>query len=102
MRTLNPSLELQIVPIDDPFGPTITDPDIDAIIGSTEVSTLKGCLAVNTKREERGMTPLHIVATSRTLKNLSSTWIRNWVVARGEQEQAAAAADESESKRQKL
>ena len=37
LHAIKPSIALNIVTIDDPFGPTITEPDLDAIVVSTEV-----------------------------------------------------------------
>ena len=44
--------------ISDPFGPTITDPDISAIVISAE--TRAGGKAVNDKRKEKGWTELEV------------------------------------------
>jgi len=52
------TLELRYVEIWDPFGPTITDPDIDSIVVSGE--TRSGGKMVNLKRVEVGMTELNI------------------------------------------
>jgi phosphopantetheine adenylyltransferase len=51
-------LELRYVEIWDPFGPTITDSEIDTIVVSGE--TRSGGKAVNDKRNEAGMSTLEI------------------------------------------
>lgn len=80
----------QVVPISDPFGPTITDSSIVALVCSEE--TEKGGEAVNKEREKRGFPPLDLriidVISSdnasvekqdiSTLK-ISSTWIREYL-----------------------
>ncbi|WP_069806717.1 pantetheine-phosphate adenylyltransferase [Vulcanisaeta thermophila] len=45
--------------INDPYGPTIVDPSIDAIVVSLE--TLPRALEINNLRRERGLRPLHII-----------------------------------------
>lgn len=54
----NDTVRVQCVRIHDPFGPTITREDIDALIVSGE--TKSGGAAVNDKRAERGWPPLEI------------------------------------------
>ena len=48
LQDRDPKLDYKIVPISDPFGPSIVDKDIQAIIGSEE--TEAGCRMVNEKR----------------------------------------------------
>ncbi|XP_035209754.1 bifunctional coenzyme A synthase-like [Stegodyphus dumicola] len=50
------SLSYEIVPIVDPYGPTITTPDIDCIVVSAETKT--GGEKVNQERRKRGMSEL--------------------------------------------
>ncbi|RYP13782.1 hypothetical protein DL765_006731 [Monosporascus sp. GIB2] len=52
------TIEIQCVVIQDPFGPTITSEDMDALVVSGETRT--GGEAVNSKRQERGWHPLEI------------------------------------------
>lgn len=53
---VDPSLHYEIVPITDPYGPTITDPDINCIVVSAE--TRKGGEKVNSERKKKGMSEL--------------------------------------------
>ncbi|MFB6469840.1 MAG: pantetheine-phosphate adenylyltransferase [Vulcanisaeta sp. AZ3] len=46
--------------INDPYGPTIVDPTIDAIVVSLE--TLPRAIEINNLRRERGLRPLYIIA----------------------------------------
>jgi phosphopantetheine adenylyltransferase len=48
---LRPSVDSDVVPIVDPFGPSIVKPDIECLVVSEE--TLRGGHAVNKKREEK-------------------------------------------------
>mmetsp|Transcript_4933 Transcript_4933/g.8033 ORF Transcript_4933/g.8033 Transcript_4933/m.8033 type:complete len:364 (+) Transcript_4933:54-1145(+) len=68
-------LKVDLIEINDPFGPTVTNPDIDAIIVSSE--TIRGAFKINRIRAEKGMKRLHILVTYRTDPVvLSSTFIR--------------------------
>ncbi|KAK2841568.1 hypothetical protein FQN49_006130 [Arthroderma sp. PD_2] len=56
--SLAPDLELRFVQIADPFGPTITDEDITALVVSKE--TRSGGKAVNDEREKKGWSTLEV------------------------------------------
>ncbi|XP_062451319.1 bifunctional coenzyme A synthase [Rhea pennata] len=53
---VEPSLHYDIVPLLDPYGPSITDPELQCIVVSEE--TRKGGEAVNKKRLENGLSEL--------------------------------------------
>lgn len=55
---VTPDLSLKFVQLSDPFGPTITDPSISALVVSQE--TRSGGKAVNDKRAERGWPSLDV------------------------------------------
>lgn len=88
--TVRHGITHQVVPISDPFGPTITDPSIQALVCSRE--TLKGGDAVNTERAKRDFPPLDLriidVISSNSASvdghdmgalKISSTWIRQYL-----------------------
>ncbi|CAI5933408.1 unnamed protein product [Closterium sp. NIES-65] len=54
-----PGVGVEAVAIDDPFGPAITDPHMDAIAVSVE--TEKGAHAVNERRAANGLKPLDVI-----------------------------------------
>ncbi|KAI7861566.1 hypothetical protein BDF14DRAFT_1887035 [Spinellus fusiger] len=83
---------LEVVPICDPSGPTITDATIDCLVCSKE--TLPGGHAVNHEREKRHMSPLalrviDLVSSGASSMDestvnvnelkISSTWIRDYL-----------------------
>jgi|EP00945_MAST-04E_sp_MAST-4E-sp1_P000803 dephospho-CoA kinase len=75
-KALKPGLKVNIVKIDDPFGPSITDSTFNAITCSAE--TVKGCEKINQIRLKRNLPALDIVFTKRGQSyTLSSTFIRN-------------------------
>ena len=84
LRSIRPSgISFNVVLIDDPFGPTITEPEFDAIVVSTE--TLSGGVAVNRERAKRGLGRLAVVAITRNdPASLSSTALRQWRQERGD------------------
>jgi cytidyltransferase-like protein len=76
-----PNLAVDVVVLKDPFGPPVHDPNFDAIVVSSE--TIAGAAKINEIRAEKGMAPLVIVVTRRTVSSLlSSTFIRNNLPAR--------------------
>ena len=62
LRSCDPSLAYEAVPISDPFGPSIVDADLQLIVGSRE--TERGCQAVNKKRGEKGLGQLKVRRSS--------------------------------------
>ena len=59
LRDCFPHLEeYNVVPITDPFGPSVEDPRLDLIVGSEE--THKGCLKVNQVRLAKSMSSLDV------------------------------------------
>lgn len=82
VRFLKPHLVLDIVTLDDPFGPAITITEPAAIVVSTE--TLAGATKINTIRSERGLPKVQIYVCRRTESStLSSSYIRERLVAAG-------------------
>ncbi|XP_017293678.1 bifunctional coenzyme A synthase [Kryptolebias marmoratus] len=56
LQDTKPSLQVEIVPLEDPFGVSVVDPQLKCILVSEE--TRKGGEAVNKKRLENGLPPL--------------------------------------------
>lgn len=70
-----PNLKYEIVELFDPYGPTISEPNIDALVVSSE--TLAGAYKINQLRLERGFPPLVILVSRRSgAATMSSTFIR--------------------------
>ncbi|MEM4356379.1 MAG: phosphopantetheine adenylyltransferase [Candidatus Nitrosocaldus sp.] len=73
-----PSRRFDIIMLDDEFGPTVTDPSIEAIVVSKE--TEHKCKKLNEIREAKGMKPLHIIVIDLLLaddgERISSSRIR--------------------------
>ena len=75
LQLLKPELWVDIHVIDDPFGPSIVQEDLNCVVASSE--TIKGAHAINTKREKAGLSTLSIVLLGRsTATSLSSTAVR--------------------------
>lgn len=56
------NLEYNIVPISDPFGPSIVEEDLTLIVGSQE--TERGCQKVNEVRVSKGLSQLEVITVS--------------------------------------
>ncbi|CAO3658981.1 unnamed protein product [Rhizopus stolonifer] len=93
LHSVKRSIQYNVVPITDPFGPTVTDPTIDALVVSKE--TLKGGDLVNSERGIRGYPALElriidVISTdSHSIKEqdmavlkISSSWIREYIASK--------------------
>ncbi len=69
---------VEIIPLNDPYGPPVHDPEYEGIIASQE--TYKNALKINEIRESKSFTPLIIIVIpmikDRNKNILSSTAIR--------------------------
>lgn len=76
MRSMHSSsCAVDIVELHDPFGPTISEADLDGIVVSSE--TLPAARAINFARAQRGLNPLTVLVLRRTQQAaLSSSSIR--------------------------
>jgi pantetheine-phosphate adenylyltransferase len=72
---IQPSLAMNLVEIQDPFGPTIVDEKLQALVVSSE--TISGAFKINEIRESKGMPLMDIlVITRQDSAILSSTFLR--------------------------
>ncbi|XKL65748.1 hypothetical protein PGB90_009168 [Kerria lacca] len=60
LNDIESNIEYNIVPIDDMYGPTKTDPTLEMIVVSTE--TIKGAEKVNEYRENTGLSKLNVIS----------------------------------------
>jgi pantetheine-phosphate adenylyltransferase len=78
LETLNLNEKAEIIPLNDPYGATVTDKCIEALVVSEE--TEKTAIKINQKRSEAQLPPLTIVAISmvpaENCKPISTTRIR--------------------------
>ena len=70
LQDIKPSLQVEIVPLDDPFGVSIVDPLLQCIVVSEE--TRKGGEAVNKKRIENVSKEMRV--TPLPLKSIFFEW----------------------------
>ncbi|KAI8371687.1 uncharacterized protein BYT42DRAFT_581121 [Radiomyces spectabilis] len=90
LQSVRSNLVYDVVPISDPFGPTVTDASIDGLVCSQE--TIKGGHAVNEERQKKEFQPLDlrvidvissdnaaVEGDDMNVLKISSTWIRQYV-----------------------
>lgn len=70
LQDIKPSLKVEIVPLDDPFGVSVTDPSLQCIVVSEE--TKRGGEAVNKRRIENGL-PALVLHEIQLLKDAHHT-----------------------------
>ena len=65
LSKIGTSNRVKIIPLEDPYGPTIDDEQIDGIVTSRE--TMKTALEINKIRKNKKFRPLHIYVIDFTL-----------------------------------
>ena len=82
LAQVKPTQKVDLVELCDPFGPTVTDAAVEAIVVSSE--TLSGATRINSIRGEKAMAPLAVCISRRSdFATLSSTFLRDKLRDRG-------------------
>ncbi|XP_029642104.1 bifunctional coenzyme A synthase isoform X1 [Octopus sinensis] len=58
IEDVKPGIKVELVPLQDMYGPTITDATMDCLVVTKETS--KGATMINTERSKRGLPPLEV------------------------------------------
>lgn len=75
LAAADPSLDARLVELADPFGPTVAEEAVDAILVSSE--TIPGARKINEMRAGKGWAPLDVLVSRRSESaSMSSTFLR--------------------------